>query len=189
MGLLFSDNPTPATAYYNVIAGSFQHAVFFTSDKSASQGRLWNNTIVETGRLTTSGDASAVFVNSTALADIRNNLICYTNPDSLGVALWVNDASLVGSLVSDTNWLCSTDPGQRTFAWNGSRTTLAGWQAASGQDGRSFSTGPPTFDPSYRVTSKNFGRGHGQFLGLTPDYAGTAVPTRRIDIGAYQTVT
>jgi hypothetical protein len=186
LGLIFSDNGTPVSAYENVIAGRFQHAVFFTSDKSAAQARLWNNTIVQTGRLTTSGDASAVFVNSAALADIRNNLICYSNPDNLGVGLWLNDASLVGSLVSDTNWICSADPKQRSFAWNGSRATLTAWQKSSGQDAHSLSTSPAAFDAAYRVTSANVGASRGQPLGLTRDYAGTPLPASGLDIGAYQ---
>ena len=185
-GLVFSDNSSPVSAYYNLIEGLFQHAVFFTTGTTAAKARLWNNTIVQAGRLTTSGDASAVFVNSAALADFRNNLICYTNPDSLGIGLWVNNASLVGSLVSNNNWVCSTDASQRNFAWNGSRTTLAGWKAASGRDGASFSTSPPIFGIDYRVVSTNFGKRNGQRLGLKRDYVGTSVPTRRPDMSAYQ---
>ena len=187
-GLVFSDNSTPVSAYYNLIAGHFQHAVFFTTGTTAARAKLWNNTIVQGGRLTESGDASAVFVNSAALADVRNNLICYTNPDSLGIGLWVNNASLVGSLVSNNNWVCSTDASQRNFAWNGSRTTFAGWKAASGRDAASFSTSPPIFGIDYRVVSTNVGRRNGQKLGLKRDYMGAPVPTnRRPDISAYQT--
>lgn len=186
-GIVFSDNSAPVTAYYNLIAGLFQHAVFFTTGTTAAQARLWNNTIVQGGRLTTSGDASAVFVNSAALADVRNNLICYTAPDSLGIGLWVNNASLVGSLHSNNNWVCSTDASQRNFAWNGSRTTFSGWKAASGQDGASFSTSPPIFGIDYRVVSTNVGKRQGQRLGLKRDYVGTPVPAnRRPDMSAYQ---
>ncbi len=187
LGLVFSDNSSPVSAYYNVIAGRFQHAVFLTTDQSSAQARLWNNTIVQTGRLTTSGDASAIFVNAATLADVRNNLVCYTNLDNLGIGLWLNDASRVDTLVSDTNWACSTDSSQRNFAWNGSRMTLAGWRAASGKDAASISTQPPVFDAGYRLVSTNHGRRRGQRLGLKRDYAGTRVPTnRRPDIGAYQ---
>jgi hypothetical protein len=101
--------------------------------------------------------------------DIRNNLICYTNPDSLGIGLWLNDASRVDTLVSDTNWACSTDESLRSFAWNGSRTTLAGWQAAKGEDGASLLTTPAAFDAYYRVVSTNYGRRRGQRLGLKRD--------------------
>jgi parallel beta-helix repeat protein len=187
LGIVFSDNSSPVVAYYNLIVGSFQHAAFFTTGTTAARGRLWNNTIVQTGRLTTSGDASAVFVTSAALADVRNNLICYTNPDSLGTGLWINNASLVSTLVSNNNWVCSTDASQRHFAWNGSRTTFAGWKTASGQDGASVVSTPPTLDGDFRVVSTNLGRRKGQRLGLKRDYVGTPVPTRRPDASAYQT--
>jgi hypothetical protein len=184
-GLVFSDNAQPVSAYYNLIVGRFQHAVFFTTGATAAQARLWNNTIVQTGRLTSSGNASAVFVNSAALADIRNDLICYTNPDNLGAALFLNDASQA-TLVSNTNWLCATDPQGRNLAFNGLRTTLRGWQASTGQDAASLSSPPPSFDADFHVSSGNLGAGHGQPLGLERDYVGTAVPTSP-DIGAYQT--
>jgi hypothetical protein len=128
-----------------------------------------------------------VFVTSAALADVRNNLICYTNPDSLGTGLWINNASLVSTLVSNNNWVCSTDASQRHFAWNGSRTTFAGWKTASGQDGASVVSTPPTLDGDFRVVSTNLGRRKGQRLGLKRDYVGTPVPTRRPDASAYQT--
>ena len=89
LGLVFSDNGAPNSAYYNLIVGKFQHAVFFTTGAAGAQARLWDNTIVQTGRLTSLGDASAVFIASAGLADLRNNVICYTNPDNLGAALTV----------------------------------------------------------------------------------------------------
>jgi parallel beta helix pectate lyase-like protein len=186
LGLVFSDNAQPVSAYYNLIVGSFQHAVFFTTGTTGAQARLWNNTIVQTGRLTPSGDASAVFVNSATLAELRNDLICYANPDNLGVALYLRDAASA-TVVSDTNWFCDSDPQARTLAFNGARTTLGGWRASSGEDGASLSTPPPSFDADFRITSANLGAGVGQSVGLERDYLGTAVPAQAPDIGAYQT--
>jgi hypothetical protein len=186
LGLVFSDNAQPVSAYYNLIVGQFQHAVFFTTGTTAARARLWNNTIVQTGRSTPSGDASAVFVNSATLADLRNDLICYTNPDNLGVALFLRDASSA-TLVSNTNWLCAADPQNRNLAFNGVPMTLAAWRTASGQDGASLSSAPPSFDADFHVTSANLGAGAGQPLGLVRDYLGTAVPAQAPDIGAYQT--
>jgi hypothetical protein len=187
LGLVLSDNATSVTAYYNVIAGRFQHAVFLTTDRSPARARLWNNTIVQQRRLTSSGEASAVFVNSAASVDIRNNLICYTGDDNLGVALWVNDASLLGSLLSNRNWFCSRDPRKRHLAWNGSRTTLPAWRSKTGQDTGSIASAPPTFDAQWRVSSSNLGRGRGDSLGLERDFAGNPVPAgTNPDIGAFQ---
>jgi hypothetical protein len=185
LGLVFSDNTRPVSAYYNVIVGKFQHAVFFTSGASAAKARLWDNTIVQTGRLTSSGDASAVFINSAALADIRNDVICYTNRDKLGVALALNHASRT-TLVSNTNWLCANDAGRRSLALDGKRTTLGGWRALTGQDRASLSTPLVSFDADFRVSSPNLGSRRGQSLGLERDYVGTAVPAYAADIGAYQ---
>jgi hypothetical protein len=186
-GIVLSDNPTAVTVEHNVIDGRAQHLVFLTTGTTAARARLWANTIVQTGRSTTAGDASTVFVNAASSLEVRDNLLCYSNPDSLGVALWVNDATRVGSLASDTNWTCATDATARSFAWNGSRTTLAGWRSKSGQDARSIDSRPPAFDAGLRVTSANLGLGAGDAVGLLEDYAGTPLPlVGPLDIGAYQ---
>jgi hypothetical protein len=186
-GIVLSDNPAPVTVEHNLIEGRAQHLVFLTAGSTAARARLWANTIVQSGRSTSSGDASAVFVNAASSLEIRDNLLCYANADALGVALWVNDATRVGSLASDANWACDTDTRSRQFAWNGSRTTLAGWQAASAQDGRSLVSAPPTFDATLHVTSTNLGVNRGDQLGLVEDYAATPLPTSGpLDVGAYE---
>jgi len=186
-GIVLSDNPAAVTVEHNVIDGRAQHLVFLTAGTTAARARLWANTIVQTGRSTTSGDASTVFVNAATSLEVRDNLLCYSNPDALGVALWVNDATRLGSLASDANWTCATDATARSFAWNGSRTTLAGWRTKSGQDARSVDSRPPTFDPNLRVTSPNLGLNRADSLGLLEDYAGTPLPPAgSVDIGAYQ---
>ena len=187
LGLVFSDNVQPVSAYYNIIAGVFQHAVFFTTGTTPARAKLWNNTIVQTGRFGSSGDASVVFVNSAGSADVRNNLICYANRDNFGVALYLRDAASA-NVVSNTNWFCDTDGQGRSLAFNGVRTTLKGWRSASGQDAGSVSSSPPGFDAAFHVTSANLGVGRGQSLGLARDYRGTVVPAQASpDIGAYQT--
>jgi Right handed beta helix region len=185
LGLVLSDNDRPISAYYNLIVGKFQHAVFFTTGTEGARARLWDNTIVQTGRLTSVGDASAVFIASAALAELRNNLICYTNPDHLGVPLSVADTSLA-SLVSNTNWLCGSDAHGRNVALNGTRTTLGHWRSSNDQDTRSLSTRPATFDRDFHVTSRNLGARLGQPLGLERDYAGARISAGTPDIGAYQ---
>jgi len=186
-GLVLSDNPSAVTVEHNLLEGRAQHLVFLTQGTTAARARLWANTVVQRGRSTSSGDASAVFVNAAASLELRDNVLCYANADSLGVALWVNDAVRVVSLSSDANWLCGTDAQSRPFAWNGSRTTLTGWQAASGQDLRSLASAPPAFDAALRVSSTNLGLGRGDRLGLLEDYAGTPLPASGpVDLGAYQ---
>jgi hypothetical protein len=186
-GVILSDNPVAVTVEHNVIAGRAQHLVFLTAGSTPARARIWANTIVQTGRSTASGDASAIFVNAAAALDMRDNLVCYANPDALGVALWINDATRTTGLTSDTNWFCGQDARARHLAWNGSRTTLAGWRAASAQDANSIASAPPAFDDDLRVTSANLGAGLGANLGLATDVAGTQLPsTGPVDIGAYQ---
>ncbi len=185
LGLVLSDNAEPTAAYYNLIVGKFQHAVFFTTGTAGAQARLWDNTIVQTGRLTAVGDASAVFIASAKLADLRNNLICYTNRDNLGAALFVADASRA-TVVSNTNWLCGSEQRGRNVTLNGKRTTIGHWRSSTGQDTGSLSTRPATFDADFHVTSRNLGARLGQPLGLERDYAGVRVSARTPDIGAYQ---
>jgi len=186
-GLVLSDNPVPVVVEHNVIDGRAQHLVFLTQGTTAARAKLFANTVVQTGRSTTSGDASAVFVNAAASLELRDNLLSYTGADSAGVALWVNDPSRLGALVSDTNWFTAVDATSRHLAWAGSRTTLAGWRLASGQDSRSLSSWAPRFDADRRVTSTHWGAARGVGLGLAEDFAGAPLPaTGPVDIGAFE---
>jgi hypothetical protein len=188
-GVVLSDNPAPVTVQYNLIQGRFQHGVLLTTGQSPARARLWNNTVQQTGRSTLSGNASAVFVASADMLELRNNLLAYTNPDALGTALMINDRSLVGSFRSSTNWYSSTDSAQRHLAWNGSRVTFGQWRDLSGQDVSSFDSPPPSFSGSGRVASGNMGVARGTRLGLARDLAGTPLdPQRPPDIGAFQHV-
>jgi Right handed beta helix region len=188
-GLVISDNSAPVLVEYNLVQGRFQHGIFLTTGTTPARARLWNNTVRQTGRSTTSGDASAVFVASASQLVLRNNLLTYTNPDALGSALFVNSAALLQGLDSQTNWFSSTDARGRNLAWNGSRVTLADWRTLSGQDGASVDSTPPAFAASGRVRSPNLGRRLGTSLGLTRDLAGTALPSGTSpDIGAYEKV-
>ena len=185
LGLVLSDNAQPVLAYYNVIAGRFQHAVFFTTGTSPAQARVWNNTIDQTGSPDSRGDASAVFINSAALAEIKNNIICHANEDNRGAALFVNDHTQAG-LTSNNNWFCSTDSSRRSLVLNGRRLTLRAWARTTGDDRASLSTAPAEFDSHSRVVSRNLGAGAGQPLGLTRDAAGVAVPAAHPNLGAFQ---
>ncbi|HET6171092.1 MAG TPA: right-handed parallel beta-helix repeat-containing protein [Gaiellales bacterium] len=186
-GVVLSDNPVPVTVQYNLIQGRFQHGVLLTTGATPARVRLWNNTVRQTGRSTSTGNASAVFVGSAAQLDLRNNLISYTNPDALGAALMINDRSRIGSFVSLTNWYSSTDGSRRRLAWNGSRVTFGQWRSLSGQDSASIDSRPPAFTSSGRVASRNMGAGRGTRLGLAHDFAGTPIdPGAAPDIGAFQ---
>ena len=119
------------------------------------------------------------------MADLRNNLICYTNPDNLGAALFVADTSRA-TVVSNRNWLCGSEGQGRNVALDGVRTTLLRWRSFSGQDAASLSTRPATFDGDFHVTSTNLGARRGQPLGLERDYCGERISAPIPDIGAYQ---
>ena len=186
-GLVISDNPVFVTAEYNLVQGRFQHGILVTTGTTAARARLWNNTVQQTGRSTASGNASAVFVVSAAQLEVRNNLFAYTNPDLLGSAFLLNDQTLVGSFVSDTNWYASPDPNALRVAWNGARVTFARWRTLSGQDAASINSAPPAFTADGRVASSNLGAAKGAMLGLTHDLAGTPLPPQAPpDIGAFQ---
>jgi nitrous oxidase accessory protein NosD len=188
-GLVFSDNTTLVTVEYNLVQGSFQHGIFLTTGATPARVRLLNNTVEQTGRWSASGDASAVFVASASDLVMRNNLLSYTNPDALGSALFVNNASLLAHLDSQSNWFSSTDGRGRTLAWNGSRVTIADWRRLSSHDVASISSAPPAFDASGRVASGNLGAGAGTWIGLKRDLVGTLLPVDGApDIGAYQSL-
>jgi hypothetical protein len=187
-GIVVSDNPVVVTVQYNLIQGRFQHGVLVTTGRHGpARARLWNNTVEQSGRLTGSGDASAVFVVSAALLALRNNLLAYTNPDGLGQAVMINSRALVGTFTASANWYANTDPAKRRVAWNGSPVTLGQWRRLSGQDATSIASPSPRFAASGRVLSRNIGARRGMRLGLVRDYAGTRLDRRaRPDIGAYQ---
>jgi Right handed beta helix region len=187
-GIVLSDQRGLVTAEYNLVQGRFQHAIFLTTGDTPARARLWNNTVRQTGRSTSAGDASAVFVASAAQLVLRNNLLTYTGVDALGSALFVNDAGLLASLDSQTNWFSSTDTRGRNLAWNGSRVSLADWRTRSLQDGASIDSSPPSFDASGQVTSDDLGAAGGTRLGLPHDLVGINVPTSGPpDIGAFET--
>jgi hypothetical protein len=189
-GLVISDNPALVTVEYNLVQGRFQHGILVTTGTTAARAQLWNNTVQQTGRSTASGNASAVFVVSAAQLEMRNNLFAYTNPDLLGSAFLLNDQTLVGSFVADTNWYASPDPNQLRVAWNGARVTFAKWRALSGQDAASIDSAPPAFSADGRVSSANLGAAKGTPLGLTHDLVGTPLPASTPpDMSAFQHTT
>jgi putative surface-exposed virulence protein len=186
-GLVISDNPVFVTVEYNLVQGMFQHGILVTTGATAARARLFNNTVQQTGRSTSSGNASAVFVVSAAQLMMRNNLFAYTNPDLLGSAFLVDDATLVGSYSADTNWYASPDPNGLRVAWNGVRVTWASWQALSNHDAASITSAPPTFTADGHVVSDNLGVAKGTALGLSHDLVGPQLPALTPpDIGAYQ---
>ena len=187
-GLVLSDNPAFVTVGVQPRPGPLPaRDPGHDRHDGRARARLWNNTVQQTGRSTASGNASAVFVVSAAQLELRNNLFAYTNPDLLGSAFLLNDQTLVGSFVADTNWYASPDPNQLRVAWNGARVTFAEWRSLSGGDAAGFDSAPPVFDSAGRVISANLGAGRGIALGLTHDLAGTPLPVSGPpDIGAYQ---
>src|SRR6195952_2310429 len=155
-GVVVSDNPAVVTVQYNLIQGRFQHGILVTTGShSSARARFWNNTVEQTGRLTGTGNASAVFVVSAGLLALRNNLFAYTNPDGLGQAVMVDSSTLVGSFTASSNWYANTDPAKRRVAWNGSPVTLGQWRKLTGgQDAASIASQAPRFGPAGRVVSR-----------------------------------
>jgi hypothetical protein len=188
-GLVLSDNPGRVAVRQNVIDGIAQHLVFLTSGTTAARGLFEHNTIVQRGRSTASGDASALFVNAADDLELRNNLVAYTGANAAGVSIWVNDAARLGRLVANTNWWAANDAQSRHLAWNGSRVSLATWRLRTAQDARSITSWSPKTDAAVRVISTNWGARRGDALGLLVDFAGEPRPTTgAVDIGAYNAV-
>jgi hypothetical protein len=185
-GLVISDNPVLITVEYNLVQGMFQHGILVTTGTTPARARLFNNTVQQTGRSTSSGNASAVFVVSAAQLMMRNNLFAYTNADLLGSAFLVDDEALIGSYSAETNWYASPDPNQLRVAWNGVRVTWASWQALSNHDAASITSAPPTFTADGHVASENLGAAKGTGSACRT-IRGYAVPALTLpDIGAYQ---
>jgi parallel beta helix pectate lyase-like protein len=188
-GLVLSDNPDRVAVVQNVIGGTAQHLVFLTSGTTPARALLWQNTIAQRGRSTTTGDASAIFAVAAADLELRNNLVAYTGSDAAGVSIALNDLTRVGRLVSDTNWWTANDAQSRHLALDGSRVTLATWRARTGQDLRSLTSWAPVLDADLRVTSTNWGARRGDSLGLATDFAGQSrAATGPVDIGAYNAI-
>ncbi len=188
-GVVLSDNPDRVAVTQNVIGGSAQHLVFLTAGTTAGRAVLAQNTIVQRGRATTTGDASALFVVAADDLELRDNLVAYTGADAAGVSIAINDTARVGRLLSDTNWWAANDGQSRHLALNGSRVTLSTWRTRTGQDGRSLTSWAPMLDADLRVTSTNWGAHRGDNLGLATDFAGQPRPaTGPVDVGAYNAI-
>ncbi len=186
-GLVLADNPVAVTVETNLLDGWAQHLVLLTAGARAARARLLANTIVQAGRSTASGDASALFVVAADELELRNNVIAYAGADGFGISVWVNDPSRLHAFSSDSNWFCARDSRSRHLAWAGSRTTLTGWRTATGHDARTQSSWPPAVDSDGRITSTNWGRGRGRALGLAEDYLGQPLPAfGPVDVGARQ---
>ncbi|MEA2229485.1 MAG: hypothetical protein QOF04_3115 [Solirubrobacteraceae bacterium] len=184
-GLVLSDNPGRVLVRQNLIGGRAQHLVFLTSGATAARGSLLQNTIVQSGRSTGSGEASALFVLAADDLELRNNLVAYTGADAAGVSLWINDPARVGRLVSDTNWWAANDGRSRHLGYGG-RVSLADWRSLTGQDARSVTSWSPRVDHDLRVTSTNWGAGRGENLGLLADVMGLPRATSGpVDVGAH----
>lgn len=187
LGMVFSDNAAPVVAYYNVMAGVYQHGVLITTDTAPARATLWNNTIVVTGRPSIVNDGSAIFVKAAASLDLRNNLVSYANADNGGSAVYLLDSRQVQSFTSNNNWFSTPDRNGRHLSWNGARITLSRWQR-NGVDDKSVASAPPKLDGEARVSSTNLGKGRGQSLNLMHDIVDTPIPTGVApDISAYQT--
>jgi hypothetical protein len=184
-GLVLASNPAPVDVFTNVITGRAQHLVFLTT---GARGRLYHDTIRQTGRSTTSGEASAVFVAEAVSLEVRNTHVCYDGADDLGIALWINSGSRVGTLSANTNWYCSRDARARHVAYDGSRTTTSAWRAVTGADSASAFSAPPAYDSRSRPLSPLAGAGIGAPLAAVPaDFDGLAWPAAGPrDAGAFR---
>lgn len=93
--------------------------------RAGGGSRLWANTIVQTGRSTSTGDASAIFVNAAASLDRRDTSSVTRTP--------TRSASPSGSTTppgSAASRPARTGPAARTGALARSHgTTLGGWRA------------------------------------------------------------
>ena len=98
-GLVVSDNPAFVTVQYNLIQGRFQHGILITTGSDAPRACACGTT--RCSRPAARPRAATPRRSSSSAppqVDSRNNLFAYTNPDLLGSAFLLNDASLVGSL-------------------------------------------------------------------------------------------
>jgi hypothetical protein len=137
---------------------------------------------------TATSEASAVFVAEAVSLEVRNTHVCYDGADDLGIALWINSGSRVGTLSANTNWYCSRDARARHVAYDGSRTTTSAWRAVTGADSASAFSAPPAYDSRSRPLSPLAGAGIGAPLAAVPaDFDGLAWPAAGPrDAGAFR---
>lgn len=121
LGLVLSDNETPAAVHDNLIVGPHRHGVFLTTDRGPARARLWNNTVEVTAPSSWSGDGSGIFVTSAALLDLRGNVVSYAGREgAAGSALHVpDDAQVQGSPRTATGSRPSSPAGG---TWSGTAT-------------------------------------------------------------------
>jgi hypothetical protein len=174
-----SSTGTGVEISYNVIKGSYRHAVHVASGANA---RIWNNTLANMTTTTTS-QPTAVFAVAADRLDLRNNVLMVNAANARAIS--VTNATAIVDLVADANWYAG--PASAINVWNGESSTFADWKARSGKDATSIVSPGVTLAADGHVTSANLGRAAGAGLGLTRDLAATPVPARP-DLGAYQAI-
>jgi hypothetical protein len=156
--------------YYNVLTGSFQHAV---QTGAGARLALTNNT-VNVLPVSGPGDHAAVQVARAKSVTLRNNIISNRNRSA---AVAVGAGVRARALRADYNQYASADLAKVT-AWHNQSMSLAQWRKATRVDARSASSKPPRFGGMGRVLAPVKWRPLGQRVNLRWDFGGRALPRK-----------
>jgi hypothetical protein len=156
--------------YYNVISGSFEHAV---QTGAGARLAMTNNT-VNAMPVNKRGDHAAVQLARATSVTLRNNIISNRNRSA---AVAVGAGIPARALRADYNQYASADLAKVT-AWHNRSMSLAQWRKATRLDARSASVKPPRFDRTGHVLAPARWRPLGQRVNLRRDFGGRALPRK-----------
>jgi hypothetical protein len=180
LGIYLDHNSAPGVSlYYNVLTGTFEHALQTGTGALLS---MLNNT-VNLLPVALPGDHAAVLVAHATKVTLRNNIISNQNPSA---AIAVGADVPAKALRAGNNRYASADPA-RVAAWHSRSLSLPGWRTATRVDASSKVVRTPGLDRKGKILSPSKWRPLGQRLNLRRDFAGRALPRKgQPTVGARQ---
>jgi hypothetical protein len=178
--------------YYNILARCSRYGINIARIQAPVQSGVYNNTLKDCGTSAICGvdgiPGAALLMNGGDNLAIENNIAAGS------CNLFAYDHAASGNNLWDYNCYYNANSGN-VFRWGGALQNWSAWRAA--RDNHSITADPKFVNgggsyalaTDFRLQAGSSAIGAGTNVGLTSDYAGTALPQGSApDIGAYESI-